>query len=118
MIVMQLIFAIKLNMAIFLVALGNSSLSNEGHVKIFDGESWSMVISNTNNRQIAAVACRELGFPDFVSFYVTPNVGFYAFKNITCQGDEQSLTDCNESEEKYKTLTTAGVLGVICEPRE
>ena len=107
-----------MKMAISLVDLDISSLTNEGHVKIFDGESWSVVISNTNNRQVAEVACRELGFPAFVSFYATPNVGFYGFKNITCQGDEQSLSDCKESEERNQTLTSSSILGVICEPRK
>ena len=48
--IIQLIFAIRLKMAISLVDLDSSSLTNEGRVKIFDANPgvWSFLIQTTD----------------------------------------------------------------------
>ena len=101
------------------VVLGDSPLSNEGRIDIFNGDLWSSAISNSFNIQVAEVACRELGFPGALSNYITPSNGVSTFKNIACHGDEDSLSECRHTaEHRNQSFDAFNVLGVICESRK
>ena len=93
-------------------------LSNEGRVGLFSGGVWSFAASNSQNNEVAEVACRESGHPGALSHYVTPSNDVSTLTDISCQGDEESLYECGSAVLGNTSANASKVLGVICEPRK
>ena len=70
-----------------------------GRLEMFVGGEWTTVCANSWTRLNTEVACRELGFPDAVSWNTVDEHVYWPRRrtglgNVTCSGNESRLVDC------------------------
>ena len=77
-----------------LVASGTPG-SARGRLEVFLGGTWGTVCDDAFDGNAAAVACRQLGFSEAVeTFDAVPGVLPIVMDDVTCNGTESRLVDC------------------------
>ncbi|CAH1788920.1 unnamed protein product [Owenia fusiformis] len=78
---------------------------DHSHMTVKIGDEWLLVWDPFWNKGAAKVACRQMGFnPKFAQNFGTVVYGFgnAIVTNLTCNGNEKNLNDCNFSEWKIE----------------
>lgn len=74
---------------------GNSP--NQGRLEVSRDGVWGTVCDNSWSTYDARVACKELGYPDGISYlrsYHGPGTGPIHMDDLNCRGTEKSIFEC------------------------
>lgn len=100
------------------VRLLGSSLRNRGRVELFHSDMWGLVCDDGSwNMNEATVVCRQLGFPgathsaDDLSYF---GEGPILLDDITCEGLEHYLTECQHSSWYHHNCELRDFASVVC----
>uniref|UniRef100_A0A3Q4MM38 SRCR domain-containing protein n=1 Tax=Neolamprologus brichardi TaxID=32507 RepID=A0A3Q4MM38_NEOBR len=74
---------------------GSGSTRCSGRVEIFYNNTWGTVSDYNWDLKDAEVVCRQLDFPQSAHFGA--GTGQIWLDNVTCSGNESSLTECQHS---------------------
>ena len=87
-----------------------------GRVEVYHDGEWGRICGDGWDFVDATVVCRELGFGS--SSYRTANFGQGTgpiwLNNVSCTGNELSLTDCGHPEMIIGNCTNLNDAGVYC----
>ncbi|XP_028411924.1 deleted in malignant brain tumors 1 protein-like isoform X2 [Dendronephthya gigantea] len=86
------------NLSQILRLQGPLSANGTGRVEIFYNGKWGTICQDGWDIKDARVACRQLGYPDAVRSlgggYVPSGTGNIWLTQVSCTGNEQSITSC------------------------
>ncbi|XP_033647615.1 egg peptide speract receptor-like [Asterias rubens] len=100
-----------------LLRLRDGESRNEGRVEIYHGLEWYTLCNETWNENIAQVVCRQLGYSGVQRVGNTHDFGLsmcQIFPGYMCDGDEDSLAQCDEIEATGYEFCEIGA-AVVCQ---
>ena len=100
------------------VRLVNGGYISEGRVEVFYNGTWGTVCDDDWDINDAKVVCRQLGFgraiKAFKSAAFGPGNGKIWMDDVTCTGNERSLTECSHNGWGIENCDHGEDAGVLC----
>ena len=97
------------------VRLKDGVASYQGRLEVKYNGEWGTVCNKNFKAEI--VVCRELGFADVnnvMPFRSGPVGGRIWLEDVQCEGNEQSIFDCNHSGWGNTNCTHQDDVGIVC----
>ncbi|XP_038052393.1 deleted in malignant brain tumors 1 protein-like [Patiria miniata] len=114
-------FGVTCDVAAFspvLVRLADSSNPNEGRVEVYYQDHWGTICDDGWNIEDANVICRQLGLPPaslaWRGAHFGQGSGPIVLSNVTCNGSESSIEQCDHSGWLHNSCTHEDDAGVTC----
>ncbi|XP_022088748.1 deleted in malignant brain tumors 1 protein-like [Acanthaster planci] len=98
--------------------LVNGSTSYEGRVEVYYRNQWGTVCDDGWDIEDANVICRQLGYPSasvaHLNGYFGEGSGLIVLHNVTCNGTESSIDQCDHSGWSINNCNHDKDAGVTC----
>ena len=99
--------------------LVDGSSSNRGRLEVYHNGEWGTVCDDYFSREDATVACRQLGHPapragGTFQYDATGGSGPILMDNLSCQGSEASLAECQFNGWGNHNCAHSEDVGLVC----
>ena len=101
--------------------LVDGTTKNEGRLLVYYDGEWGLVCENNFNEEDANVACRQLGFHDVGSQFMTGGtfgtdfLSNFVLDELRCTGSEEKLADCpNSGWRQHNCLVNSKAVELRC----
>ena len=99
------------------VRLQGSPYVSVGRLELWRNEMWGSVCNEHFTIEAANVVCRQLGFDQALDYtpggYFGQSTGPIHMSNVTCTGNEASITDCTFST--TRSCNHSQDIGIFCQ---
>ena len=100
------------------IRLVGGSVSHEGRVEVYHNGTWGTVSDDDWDLQDATVVCHELGYISATAAIKSarfgPGSGPILFSELSCVGNESSVTECYQHSTGAHNCTHSEDAGVVC----